>query len=82
MDETAEDSPALDPLLGELSGAVHVEEVGGQHGRGLGVQEPPPGRIDASPRSWRDPQRLEDPADRERAGPVALRCTSPVSRSI
>ena len=47
--------------------AVHVKEAGGQHGRGLGVQEPPPGRICASLESRRDPQRLEDPAYRGRA---------------
>jgi hypothetical protein len=48
-----------------------VKEVDGQHGRGLGVQEPPSGRIGASLGSRRDPQRLEDPADRGRAGPMA-----------
>ena len=25
--------------------AVHVEEIGGEHGRGLGAQELPPGRV-------------------------------------
>ena len=50
--------------------AVHMEEVGGQHGRGLYVQELPPGRIGAPLGSQRDPQRLEDPADRGRTGPV------------
>ena len=47
-----------------------MEEVGGQHGRGLYVQELPPGRIGAPLGSQRDPQRLEDPADRGRTGPV------------
>ena len=51
--------------------AVRVKEVGGQHRRGPGVRELPPGRIGVSPGSRRDPQRLEDPADRGRAGPVA-----------
>jgi hypothetical protein len=41
--------------------AVHVEEVRGQHGRGLGVHELPPGRIGTSLGSRRDSQRLEDP---------------------
>jgi ABC-type branched-subunit amino acid transport system ATPase component len=60
---------AVQPL--ERHCAVHMEEVGGQHRRGLYVQELPPGPIGASPGSRRDPQRLEDPADRGRADPVA-----------
>ena len=49
--------------------AIHVGEVGGEHRRGLRVEELPPARIGAPPR--RDPQRPEDPADRGRADPVA-----------
>jgi hypothetical protein len=49
------------------------KKAGGQHRRSLRVQEPPPGRIGAPPRSRRDPQRLENPADRGRADPVAER---------
>jgi hypothetical protein len=48
-----------------------VEEVHGKHRRGLRVDELPPARIGAPPRSRRDPQRPEDPADRGRADPVA-----------
>jgi len=48
-----------------------VEEVDGKQRRGLRVEELPPARIGAPPRSRRDPQRPEDPADRGRADPVA-----------
>ena len=51
--------------------AVHVEEVGGEHRRCLGVQELPPRRVGAPLRCRGDLQRLEDPADRGRADPVA-----------
>jgi hypothetical protein len=43
--------------------AVHVEEVSGEHRRGLHVQELPPRRIGVPLRRRRDRQRLEDPAD-------------------
>jgi hypothetical protein len=49
-----------------------VEEIGGEHDRSLGVQELPPRRVSAPLRRWRDPQRLEDPADRGRTDPVGL----------
>jgi len=48
-----------------------VKEVDGKHRRRLRAQELPPGRVGAPPRSRRDPQRLEDPADCGRADPVA-----------
>jgi hypothetical protein len=51
--------------------AVHVEEVGGEHRRGLGVQKLPARRVGVPLRRWRDLQRPEDPADRGRADPVA-----------
>ena len=43
--------------------AVHVEEVGRKHRRGLRAQEIPPRRVDAPPRRRRDLQRFENPAD-------------------
>ena len=36
--------------------AVHMEEIGGQHGRGLGVQELPPCRVGVPFRRRRDVQ--------------------------
>jgi len=51
--------------------AVHVEEIGGEHGRCLGAQEPPPRRVSTPFRCRGDLQRLEDPADGGRADPVA-----------
>ena len=51
--------------------AVDVEEIGGEHGRGLSVQELPPGRVGLPFRRGRDLQGLEDPADRGGADPVA-----------
>jgi hypothetical protein len=48
-----------------------VEEIGGEHGRGLSVQELPPGRVGLPFRRGRDRQRFEDPADRGGADPVA-----------
>jgi len=51
--------------------AVHVEEVGGEHRRGLRVQELPPRHVGVPLRRRRDLQRPEDPADRGCADPVA-----------
>jgi hypothetical protein len=51
--------------------AVHVEEIGGEHRRGLGMQELLPGRINVPLRCRRDLQCLEDPADRGSTNPVA-----------
>jgi hypothetical protein len=48
-----------------------VEEVHGQHGRGLHAQEPTPGRIGRSQRRRWNPPPLEDPADRGCADAVA-----------
>jgi len=48
-----------------------VEEVGGENGRGLGVQELPPGGVGVPLRRWRDPQGFEDAADGGGADPVA-----------
>jgi hypothetical protein len=48
-----------------------VEEVAGQHRRCLGAQELPPRRIRLSLWCWRDPQGLEDSANRRGADPVA-----------
>ena len=50
--------------------AVHVEEIGGERGRGLGLQELPPGRVGVPFRRGRYAQCLEDPADRGGADPV------------
>ena len=51
--------------------AVHVEEVGGEDGRGLGVQELPPSRVGVPHWGWRNPQSLEYPTDGRGADPVA-----------
>ena len=51
--------------------AVHVDEICGEHCRGLSAQELPPRRVCAPLRCGRDLQRLQDPADRSRAYPVA-----------
>jgi hypothetical protein len=51
--------------------ALPMKEIGGEHCRGLRVQELPPGKISAPLRRRRDPQRFENPADRGRAHPVA-----------
>ena len=59
----------VDPFQGD--GAVDVEEVHGQHGRGLRAQEPSPGRVGGSQRCRRYPPPLEDPADRGCADAVA-----------
>jgi hypothetical protein len=37
--------------------AVHVEEIGGEHGRGLRVQELPPGDVGVPFWCWRDRRR-------------------------
>jgi hypothetical protein len=47
-----------------------MKEIGGEHCRGLHVQELPPGSIGAPLRRRRDRQSFEDPADRGRAHPV------------
>src|SRR5258708_30979985 len=47
-----------------------MEEVRGERRRGLHVQELPPCRVSAPRRRRRDPQRLEDPADRGRTDSV------------
>jgi hypothetical protein len=48
-----------------------VEDVGGEHGRSLGVQELPPCRVGVPFRCRGDLQGPEDAADRGRADPVA-----------
>jgi hypothetical protein len=57
-----QDEEDVDPLQGH--GAVDVEEVHGQHGRGLRPQEPSPRRIGRPQRRRGYPPQLEDPADR------------------
>src|ERR1022692_3872725 len=49
----------------------HSLEISGEDGRGLGVQELPPGRVVVPLRRWRDPPGFEDAADRGGADPVA-----------
>ena len=44
--------------------AVHVEEISGERGRGLGLQELPPRRVGVPLWRGRDLHCLEDPADR------------------
>jgi hypothetical protein len=51
----------VDPLQGHS--AVDVEEVHGQHGRGLRSQEPTPGRVGRPKRCRRNSPPFEDPAD-------------------
>src|ERR1022692_1731531 len=51
--------------------AAGVEEVGGEHGRRLGVQELPPGRAGVPFRRGRNAQCLEIPEGRGRADPEA-----------
>jgi hypothetical protein len=51
--------------------AVHVEEIGGEHGRRLSVQELPPCRVGLPLRRGRDLQCSENPADRGGAHAVA-----------
>ena len=59
----------VDPFQGDR--AVDVEEVHGQHGRGLRAQEPSPGRVGGPQRCRWYPPPLEDPADRGCADAVA-----------
>ncbi len=63
-----DDEEAVQAL--ERDRAVHVEEVGGEHRRGLHVQELPPGRIGVPPRRRGYLQVLEDPPDRRCANAV------------
>jgi hypothetical protein len=59
----------VDPFQGDR--AVDVEEVHGQHGRGLRTQEPSPSRI-GRPQGGRGyPPQLEDSADRGGADAMA-----------
>jgi hypothetical protein len=51
----------VDPLEGDR--AVDVEEVHGQHGRGLPAQKPSPCRVGGPDWCRRDPPHFEDPAD-------------------
>ena len=51
--------------------AVHVEEVGREHRRGLRAKEIPPRRVGAPLGRRRDLQGFEDPADGRCADPVA-----------
>jgi hypothetical protein len=51
--------------------AAGVDEIGGEHGRRLGVQELPPGCAGVPFRRGRNTQCLENPADRGRADPEA-----------
>ena len=64
-----DDKQAVQTLQGQ--GAVHVEEVGGEHRRGLRVQELPPRSVGVPLRCRRDLQGFEDPADGGCADPVA-----------
>ena len=63
------DEQAVKALQGHC--AIHVEEIGGEHCRGLDVPELPPCRVGVPFRCREDLQCLEDPADRGRADPVA-----------
>jgi hypothetical protein len=51
--------------------AVEAEEIGGEHGRRLGVQKLPPGRVGVPFWRGRNTQCLENSADRGRAYPEA-----------
>jgi hypothetical protein len=51
--------------------AAHVEEIDGEHRRGLGMQERLPGRVSVPLRCRSDLQFLEDPADRGSTDRVA-----------
>jgi hypothetical protein len=64
-----DDEQAVPALKGHR--AVDVEEVGGEHRCGLGVQELPPGGVGVPLRCRPDLQRFEDPADRGGADPAA-----------
>jgi hypothetical protein len=63
-----DDEQAVQALEGHC--AVHVKEVGGEHGRRLRLQEVAPGRVGVPRRCRGDLQGLEDLADRGRAHPV------------
>jgi transposase InsO family protein len=63
------DEQAIQAMEGRR--AVHVDEVGGEHRRCLGVQELQPGRVGPAFRRRGNLQGLEDPADRRCADPVA-----------
>ena len=64
------DEQAIQALEGHR--AVHVEEVGGEHRRCLGVLELQPGRVGLPFRRRGNLQGLEDPADRGCADPVIM----------
>jgi hypothetical protein len=51
--------------------AADVAEIGGGHGRRLGVRELPPGCVGVPFRRGRNTQGLENSADRRRADPEA-----------
>ena len=59
----------VDPFAGDR--AVDVEEVHGEHGRGLRPEELLPGRVGGAQRCWRCPVPREDPADGRRANTMA-----------
>jgi hypothetical protein len=63
------DEQAIQALQGQ--GAVHVEEIGGEHRRCLRMQELPPSRVGVPLRCWGNLQGFEDPADGGCADPVA-----------
>ena len=64
-----DDEQAVKPAEGHCT--IDVEEIGGEHRRGLGVQELPPGRVGCTASAPGDLQFLEDPPDRGGANPVA-----------
>jgi hypothetical protein len=59
----------VDPF--ECHGAIHMEEVHGQHGRSLRAQELPPCRVGVPGWCWRYLSLFEDSADRRSADAVA-----------
>ena len=60
-----------------IAGLVDVEEVGGEHGRGLRVQELPPRGVGVPFGCRGDLQGFEDPADRGGADPGPSLSSSP-----
>src|SRR5256885_7685617 len=64
-----QDEEDIQALEGER--AVDVEVVAGEHGGGLGGQEPSPGGVVAAYGCGWDAEAFEDPADGGRADPVA-----------
>jgi hypothetical protein len=58
-------------ILRRVAGGVHVEELTHQHGRGLGAQEQPPGRVGVPDRNRRYPPPLQNAADGERCHAMA-----------